>query len=1007
MAYQELVENSKKDIRSISWWIQSFFLIVLIAFIVFGIINYYSGFNNAIDWLLATNTTPLSSVFDEFNVGLFRFQIPADNYLTWQSFSPTRISIDYRYFYVFLVVLAIGFSILQTAASRMTRYAFVFVNLVFILLYSQLHLEETVIFGAKDRIYVFVLTGFHLLIGFLFNSFIKNTNLFIRFITFLVLHALTAIIIWQYAQVKDPFLAITPYAFIPGAILSIVFIVMVSQEVVFSILFVTTRTSIEGRGNGKHFLILSTIYIINLGLLVARNIGIFQERIALIDEFWTLILSTLVAVWSIRYKAYLFPGYPMKNYAYYLLIGLGIVCFTFLAVQFAIINTPVTDAFKDIISYVHLGFGFMFFCYVILNFLGALYQNVTVYKIVYQEINFPYVTSLLGGLAVIAGLYFYTGKVAFFESKGGYYNIHGDVQSYLSNYSLAEKYYEAGGIYGGQNHKSHYNLATFAQFDKDNEQTEYFLNKAVKGDRSEFAYVALADFHQKNGDFLKSYLTLREALEKNPRSTVIKNNLAIQFTKTNILDSALLYFNPNNYEDKWKDVASTNTWYVYAKSNQLFGADTIQQILNTTRGPISSNLVAYSNLNNQALDLSTIDIPNDSSLNSLSFPLINNASLNNGENSNNRILEVVQKASNHHTNTDLKHLLDYDKALIAYKKHDYNSFFRNMDLAQVGSNNEEKGKFLNILGMVALKLNAPKVAASFFKSAIEYRFNEAKVNYGLALSESNQIPEAITYWQSILNNESDSSHYQIAFNQLNILTIRNDEAISIGNPSILYQYLRANRNRLTYNQFYQLLNGLDNDNMKADLLIIKIKDQFKSGKSSNLLAMKEALDNLNINPGQLTKDRINVGITLALLNEDIEDARNLGKSLNSQQALEWPFLIIGENISDSTTLNSLYQEMGFNNPFNIVNTMMAVNYFKEAGNEELAYNILVNAIEINPNSLPLLKEYAFTCLEQSLSEFGIDVLPRIQSIANTTDYKEFEKEFFRIKAVYEAKDIWE
>ncbi|MGB3464049.1 MAG: hypothetical protein WBA74_02220, partial [Cyclobacteriaceae bacterium] len=359
---------------------------ILIILVGFSLVRYHLGSENSLDWILISNTTPSTISFDQFNIGLFGFDVPANNYLVWQSFSPTDINIDYDYFYFFLIALAIGLSAFQTAISRMGRYPFITCSLIFTLLYSLIHIEEVLLFGSRGRLPVYIIIGIHLLTGYLFNYFFKFIPATVRFLVFLGLHAITAWMIFEFSPLKSPFLIITPYAFLCGALLSVAFIALVSQEVIFGILYLTTRPTVSAGSNGKHFLILGAIYLVNLLLLYLKNAEIIGAELAFINEMWLLAMSTLIAFFTIRYKNVLFPAYPFSPYVYLLLSGLGIVCFAMLTLQFVITNNPATDAFKDIISFIHLGFGFMFYAYVILNFLGALYQTVPVYRIVYKEI---------------------------------------------------------------------------------------------------------------------------------------------------------------------------------------------------------------------------------------------------------------------------------------------------------------------------------------------------------------------------------------------------------------------------------------------------------------------------------------------------------------------------------------------------------------------------------------------------------------------------------------------
>ncbi|MEL6558168.1 MAG: hypothetical protein AAFQ94_08295 [Bacteroidota bacterium] len=981
-------------------------LILLIVIIGFSLIKYYLGAANSLGWVLVSNTDPSTISFDQFNIGLFSFDIPADNYLVWQSFLPTDISVDYTYFYVFLVAMAIGLAAFQTTYSRMSRYPFILCSVAFILLFNMIHIEETMMFGVVGRVPVFILIGVNVLVAFLFNSFLKSTSASARFLIFLTIHLITAFLIHQYSVLKDPLITITPYAFLSASVLAVLFILLVSQEVIFAILQLTTRPTLSATSNGKHFLILGAIYIINLLLLYLRNAGIILTELAIIDEYWILIISTIVAFFTIREKNVLFPSYPFNPYAHLLLSGLGILTFVLLLFQFVITNNPAIDAFKDLISYVHLGFGFMFYAYIILNFLAALYKSVPVYKIVYKEINFPFVTSLLAGLAIFAGVFFYSDKKPYFEIYGAYFNIHGDAQQALKDFSLAESYYKGAGLYGGNNQKSFYHLASLAKYDGRDDDQEYYLDRALKKRPSEHVYVALADFYKKNGDFFKALFTLRDGLDRFPESAFLRNNLAMQYAKTNVLDSAIYYFNADYYTAEWKGVSKTNNWFIYARSNQEFPADSVNELLKASKVPFTNNLIAYANLKNQSMDMRSVAIPKDSILNSHSFPLLNNMTLNSGEFNTDSLAAAMDAAAQHPFNGDLKHFIDYDLALLKYSNQNYNGFLRSMDAAQVGANETEKGEYLNTIGLVALKLNAPRLAVDYFGSALQQNFEDAKVNYGVALNEAFLIDDAKKYWNALLNRAEDSVHHPIAYNQSTLLNLSVDEVLAAPNDAIKYQYLRVFGRQLRFDDFIKIHSSITNNNMRADLLIAYIDDELADNKSDRLTTLLSELNQVQIQSPKLETMKRDIEILSAIRLDDLGQLKAIIENGGASVLERWPFLNLYKDGLDSVKQASLYQQEALKNPFNIPVVFKSVSFFDQQGNEEISYEILLNAVEINPYSLPLLKAFAFSAIDQYLIEFADDVLPRIEALSTSTEYRQFLQAYESRKKEVEEEEIW-
>ncbi|MGB3465231.1 MAG: hypothetical protein WBA74_08175, partial [Cyclobacteriaceae bacterium] len=617
-------------------------------------------------------------------------------------------------------------------------------------------------------------------------------------------------------------------------------------------------------------------------------------------------------------------------------------------------------------------------------------------------------TGLLAGLAIVAGMFFYSSKQPYYEILGAHYNIQGDTQHALEDYSLAESYYKGAVFYGGNNQKSFYHLASFAEYDKREDDTERFLDRALKKRPSEHVYISMSEFYKRKGDFFKALFTLRDGLERYPESAYLRNNLAMQYAEANVLDSAIYYFNSEFYDNEWKAVSSTNNWFIYAKSNQVFSADSINDLLKEATIPYNSNLIAYANLTDQTLDMSTVAIPEDSILNSYTFPLLNNISLNDGRRSVDSLQNTLNAAAQHYSNVDLKHLIDYDMALISYAENDFNSFLRYMDAAQVGASPAEKGEYLNTIGLVCLKLNAPRIAVNYFGSALRSKFETAKINYGVALNEAHLTEDAIRYWQSILNNERDSVHHKIAFNQLTILQMSRGEVRQSDNDAIIYQYLRIYDQLMTFDEYLELYSRIANENMQADLLISYARDEMAEGNYTYLEQIMQRLGQVKIQSDQLATDRLSLMVTHAGIRNDMEQMASLKEQLQhvGQPENKWVIMQLLNPGLDSAQKANIYKQMGLRNPFDVPEVLKSVAYFYDNNQPEIAYDILLNGVEINPYSKPLLKAYAMAALDQYLFEFADEILPELSALMDAQEYAAFVKQYVRKKKEIEEKNIW-
>lgn len=93
------------------------------------------------------------------------------------------------------------------------------------------------------------------------------------------------------------------------------------------------------------------------------------------------------------------------------------------------------------------------------------------------------------------------------------------------------------------------------------------------------------------------------------------------------------------------------------------------------------------------------------------------------------------------------------------------------------------------------------------------------------------------------------------------------------------------------------------------------------------------------------------------------------------------------------------------NAFDESSVIQAVNLLSARGNIE-SYNAILEAIEINPYHIELLKVYAMVALQQNLSIYGDTVLPRIEELSTPAGYASFLLSYESLKNEL-AEDAWQ
>ena len=167
------------------------------------------------------------------------------------------------------------------------------------------------------------------------------------------------------------------------------------------------------------------------------------------------------------------------------------------------------ETFEDVILYSQIGFGVMFFIYVIANFSPLLLKNMKVSKIAYQKQD-PSVFCLQDRRPCGIWIYFLQFIFSsYYQSMAGYYNYVGDLFMIENRLDLAEEYYNEASTYEYQNHRSNYAMATLSRMKNDRYEEAFYFRNALLKIPSEFSYVNLSNIYLKNDQYFDGLFELK------------------------------------------------------------------------------------------------------------------------------------------------------------------------------------------------------------------------------------------------------------------------------------------------------------------------------------------------------------------------------------------------------------------------------------------------------------------------------------------------------------------
>ena len=493
------------------------FLIILLLFIL----TYFFRSDLALDWSLKSTAHDHEMVVDTFEIGSIGFDLSASVYLLEENYVGSPVFLSKKLLLVMLLIGFVGISFLLAIFSFFKKTPFIVsqVALIFFIVSTNIHgLFEGSVLASKlvASVLIIIFVG----LGYFFHSINSKPSLFIRFICFGVLIGLVGIIVNIYSQSVIFFIiANIQYGFVA---IAIVFLFIIAEELAYCILHFTTSS--RGK-NSIHFFILSLLTLGLISLSFFKKTGVYSNLPQIIDPFVLLACSAGVALWSLPKKQEYFNIILSKDIdARLLMVALGIPSLIFLMLGFVTANDSSYESYHYLIIYFHMAFSGSFLIYVIINFIDPLLKGFPVQPIVFQERNFPYVTSKLVGMVAVVAFFLMTNKEPWLLFRSADYNYKSNLekgkgQKTTRNYLLKESE-----IYGHNNHFANYELGGFYESEGDFDKSSHDYIKSTKRYPTEQSFVNAAR-STKRSDEEKALKILLEGEFKFPSSGPINNNL--------------------------------------------------------------------------------------------------------------------------------------------------------------------------------------------------------------------------------------------------------------------------------------------------------------------------------------------------------------------------------------------------------------------------------------------------------------------------------------------------
>lgn len=970
-------------------------LVIVSAFVVSLLFLWVSWFMApfpVLEWLEIQEQELVQIPVHTFQQGLLELTISGDSYLIFERLLGSTLKPNPLAGYFFLTILTICLVMLLTIVTTLKRFWYLVGMGLFILAIAGFRLEIIQMFGLSNKIFTIAALALYVIPSFYFQFFKPGTSFLIRLFTFSLITLLVAIFVFSYSTVDLPFLHLSVTGITVGIILSVVFIFMVSHEILASFVYVASQSAKQSKSL-NHFLIISTIYMINLALAYAHKIGMINWDFMYINFYLLLTISGILGVWGFRHREPQYEGVMTADpFGVYLFLSLGAICFATTGYFIGTANDSALVTINDAIIYGHLGYGIIFLTYVFSNFFAMLAKNLPVYKVLYKPNNMPYFTFRFGGLiATLAFVFYNIWQVPVQNAFSAYYNAGGDLYQAMGNARFAEAFYQQAGVYGFLNHHSNYAIANIEGRNFNSVKERNFYRRASDRRPTEHSLLNYSQTYQREGEWLQSLLALKEARRKFPESGPIENTLGLVYAKVNLIDSSLYFLQQAMAHKGTRNAAQTNFIGIAAQNNFNVNADSLLQLLKSEDAGTRSNALAFANLQQTKIDMS-IDLESDTTLNLFSASLINNYLLNHlGETDSTTINKIV-KLAKRPVNDDFREAVLYSAALACYANGQIGNAFRLMEEVTIFSN--DQSKYNTILTLWALEQSAYLDANSFAKYILNQSYSPATPIVAIALSESGRLGEAIVQWDSLRNNQ-DTTYHHFAQQMINALAGNQNMLTRFSNEEkFLYAWYRIPLNDST--SFVNTINTITDDELEARAILLRSQQLFELDETQAAIALFQRVAGLQFTDRKLYEQIIHFELDLLAKRNEIRSLANQintheidfsGRWKNQQQYFKAK---LSELNGDSLEAKRLYTWLASNNPYDEEAIIAAARYFKQNEADRLvSYNILADALHANQYSAKLLKAYSKEAAELQFNTYARSALERLRPLISSQSMTEF------------------
>ncbi len=958
--------------RLIFWVLATFFMGLATVVATIQLV----GIEAFVPWDIFTIESAYAVDYTIFSKGPFSFSIDAEKRVLTEIFNGGQIPSGIWGSKVMIMLIGLAISIYLATVTLFKRVWYLIAMAGMLLFLILMNVESVFLFGWNDTkvlvlVFVVLLSPSYYLHAFASGlSFLKR----LWVMSFAVIALAT--LIYFFGESEHAFVSLFNYGILAPYILILFFIITVAHEILAGFIIVISGSEgIADRSKLKHFLVISVIYLANILLSYLYIAHYIDWQLVSINPFVLLMVSAVLGIWGAKARASLYVGASSLESLWPILyLVLSIISLGTLIFMMGTVNDPLISVVNDFIIYAHLAIGIAFLLYILYNFIPMIEKGLPVRNVLYNPTNLPYLTYRLLGLMILIALFAVRGfDYPVWYSLGGRYNANADVEKELGEPEIAKAYYESADAFAYHNHKANYNLALLAEKNEPKLADDYYVKAADRWPTSQ-AIVNRANLLNNGFDLYQSLFALQEGVEIIDDSPELYNNLAVQFEKVKILDSAAYYF---------EKAGSVNS---HVKNNRLAFAAKHGRSLDKDSTALFRGLDRAGEANASAFGYFT-NTPNLKNANHMfDMVLLNNWLLSDKVSIENGALNQARKTIDSTSNASYQDRLRYNWSLAAYKNGKFADAIEGFG-GLIFSSADWSDRAKLALGKIYLELGSNEQAINLLLDGTGGKFN---LELGVAYLENGNPEKAEEFWTRAASAEMGFIS-EIA-NEILAVVYSDDPALR--DDRLKYLYGRYNKFFIDESAENELLATIDDKNLRIDLALELAKFYHNYQNNEGAKLMLKNIEGLALSMSDYRKYLL----LHAIINNSATNVQNQLSEFDSLFEFKESEFVVEATLNHLAGLEQdslTYYRMATDNPFFADAVLIGIDYYKADPDPFKCYGHLAKAVQLNPESPRLLREYILLSLEVGMDQFAVNGLSEYGQRFSGQSYLMLKEEYDR------------